>query len=509
MERIAQDLRLDAARLWRNAPVRRLAYVLAAAACLALLAAWWYTAHTASRLEHDWLAQQSALLGRLAEEDPALAETWARLLAHPERLTPEDTERGRQLAVQYGLTPELGAQLSPMLRDYRARSAWMLAAGLFGLFALLALLLLRDNRRQLLEIRKLAVSLDNAIKHNQRMDFRLYEEGELGLLASSVQELAFRLQQTIEQLHRDKDFLKDTIADISHQLKTPLASLAIYVDLLQEGRVDPDTAREFLGTCRRELDRMEWLTLTLLKLARLEANALPMQIRPAPIAETVGRAEDAVARLAEERGVRIERVCERDWTTMQAPDMDTPTSQAPGTDSHLSHASDTNNSSQSPATSSPQAHSTDTDSPSPYASSPTSRTSQTPDAGLLLPHDPRWLAEAIVNLLKNAVEISPPGSTVRLTEQAAAVFWRLSVEDQGPGIAEKHMPYIFRKFHRFSSGGSGVGLGLPLAKSIVERHGGMLTASSLPEGGARFVLTLPRHPFSDSYNTVSEDPMPL
>ena len=128
---------------------------------------------------------------------------------------------------------------------------------------------------------------------------------------------------------------------------------------------------------------------------------------------------------------------------------------------------------------------------------------------MLLPHDPRWLAEAIGNLLKNAVEISPPGGAVRLTEQAAAVFWRLSVEDQGPGIAEKHMPYIFRKFHRFSSGGSGVGLGLPLAKSIVERHGGMLTAASRPEGGARFILTLPRHPLSDSYNTVSEDPMPL
>lgn len=482
MERIARDLRLDAARLWRNAQVRRLAYLLAIAACLALLAAWWYIAHSAGRLERDWLAQQSALLGRLSETDPVLAEEWARLLAHPERLTPEDAERGRWLAAQYGLTPELKSQLSPLLRDYRARSAWMLAAGLFGLFALLALLLLRDNRRQLLEIRKLAISLDNAVKHNQRMSFRLYEEGELGLLASSVQELAVRLQQTIEQLHRDKEFLKDTIADISHQLKTPLASLAIYVDLLQEGQVDPETAREFLGTCRRELDRMEWLTLTLLKLARLEANALPMQIRPAPIARTVDQAAEAVMRLAEERGVRIERVRGQDGNAMKVPDTDLPPPQSPVTGLAPGQVSDT-------------------EMPPPP--------SQTGDEGLLLPHDPRWLAEAIVNLLKNAIEISPPGSSVRVSEQAAAVFWRLSVEDQGPGIAEKHLPYIFRKFHRFSSGGSGVGLGLPLAKSIVERHGGMLTAASRPEGGARFVLTLPRHPLADSYDSVSKDPMPL
>lgn len=496
MERIAQDLRLNAARLWRNAQVRRLAYLLAIAACLALLAAWWYVAHSARQLERDWLAQQSALLGRLSESDPALAEAWARLLAHPERLTPEDMERGRELAAQYGLTPELKSQLSPLLRDYRARSAWMLAAGLLAGLAVLAALLLRDNRRQLLEIRKLAISLDNAVKHNQRMDFRLYEEGELGLLASSVQELAVRLQQTIEQLNRDRNFLKDTIADISHQLKTPLASLAIYVDLLQEGQVDPETAREFLGTCRRELDRMEWLTLTLLKLARLEANALPMQIRPEPISRTVDQAAEAVMRLAEERGVRIERVRERDGIT--APDTDTDLSQAssPVTDSTPVLVSNAGL---------PQAPNGNP----PPASHANAQPAQTSDAELLLPHDPRWLAEAIVNLLKNAVEISPPGSVVRLTEQAAAVFWRLSVDDQGPGIEAKHMPYIFRKFHRFSSGGSGVGLGLPLAKSIVERHGGLLTAASRPEGGARFVLTLPLHPLTDSYNSVSEDPMPL
>ena len=452
MEQIEKDLRLDAVRLWRNSQVRRLVLALAAVAAAALLAAWWFTAQSAHRLERSWLTQQASILGRLAAEKPELAADWARLLAHPERLTQEDAQRGRQLAAQYGLTPELGVQLSPMLRDYRARTAWMLAAGLSGLFVLLAALLVRENRRHLLTIRKLAVSLESAVKHNKRMEFRIYEEGELGLLANSVQELAIRLQETIGQLRQDKEFLKDTIADISHQLKTPLSSLMIYIDLLQAGNVDPEAAGEFLQTCRKELDRMEWLTLTLLKIARLEADALPMQIRPAPIAETVERAIASVRPLAEDRQVAVR------WM---------------------------------------------------HPSSHTAAATQAQAADSLLPHDARWLAEAIANLIKNAVEISPPGSAVTVAEESASVFWRLTVEDQGPGIEEKHLPFIFRKFYRFSSGGSGVGLGLPLAKSIVERHGGMLAAASQPGAGARFVLTMPRHAAAISdkpYNSVSEHP---
>lgn len=448
MERLKrQTERLGAARMWRNPPVRRLVWLLASAFVLALVGVWVYADLTADRLREEWLAQQTAIIGQLAASDPEQAKLLAARLAHPQRLTSEEMEQGRLLAEQYGLTPELGAQLSPILNDNRARTWMTLGVGLFVFVALLAVLLLREYRRQLTEIRKLAVSLENAVKHNRPMEFRIYEEGETGLLANNVQELAVRLQETIGQLHKDKDFLKDTVADISHQLKTPLASLIIYVDLLQEGKADEAASAEFLATCRRELDRMEWLIQTLLKIARLEADALPLQISPSPIAHTVQRACDAVRRLAEERAVTV-------------------VAQSDG------------------------------------------------EAADEVPHDSRWLAEAIANLLKNAVEISPRGGQVRVRWETTPVFLRLSVEDDGPGIDERHLSHIFRKFYRASGGGSGVGLGLPLAKSIVERHGGVLSANSRPEGGARFSLTLPVHPLptgeiSKSYENVRNDPVKL
>jgi signal transduction histidine kinase len=126
------------------------------------------------------------------------------------------------------------------------------------------------------------------------------------------------------------------------------------------------------------------------------------------------------------------------------------------------------------------------------------------DDALVIPHDPHWLAEAIANLLKNAVEHSLIGSTVAVGWEKTPVFIRLQVKDQGRGIDPQHLPHIFKKFYRSSSEGSGVGLGLPLAKSIVEKHGGMLSASTNPAGGTIFSLTLPVHPLPDHSTKLTE-----
>ncbi len=437
MERIEQ-IRMGATRLWRNPPVRRLAVLLAGTAIAAALFVWLFTFLSTERIQQEWLAQQSALLGRLSAADPALAEQMARLLADPRQLSPQEAQQGRELAASHGLTAALGTRLSPVLEAYETRTAALLGAGLFLLLAALAVLLLREYRRSLKDIRRLAVALENAVKHDLPMPSHLHEEGEVGLLAASVQDLAVRLRETIGQLRREKDFMKDTVADISHQLKTPLSSLIIYVELLHEGNLNPSDAKEFLETCRRELDRMEWLIQTLLKLARLEADAVALQIRPASLAETVDKACDAVRRLAAERNVEIA--------------MELPFSK-----------------------------------------------------DVTVPHDANWLSEALANLLKNGVEHSPPGGAVRVSCELTPVFLRLYIDDQGPGIDPKDMPHIFRKFYRSSAGGSGVGLGLPLAKTIAERHGGMLSAAARSEGGTRFTLTLPLQPLppSHSYKSVS------
>lgn len=424
MERLNEGRR-RAARLWRNPGVRRLALLGLAALLAALALAWAFLAYETHRLKQDWLDRDARLIGELAASHPELADELPALFASGAADgDPEAPARGRELAAKYGLDGDLDNALLPVVSAFESRGRTVLLGGI-GVFALvLAVLVILEFNRPFREIRRLALSLEKAVKMNRPMDYRLYGEGELGLLAHGVQELSLRLQETISQLHREKDFLKETVADISHQLKTPLASLMIYVELLQDARTSPSDAREFLETCRRELERMEWLTLTLLKIARLEADALELHPAVSPLADTVEQAVDPLRRLADERNVRL-AVEERER--------------------------------------------------------------------IVFSHDERWLAEAIGNLVKNAIEHSPPGGTVRICSEQTPIFIRLTVSDEGEGIEERHLPHIFKKFYSASSGGSGVGLGLPLAKSIVERHEGVLSASRGESGGTRFVIAIPNN----------------
>ena len=98
------------------------------------------------------------------------------------------------------------------------------------------------------------------------------------LLNHSFNQMADRLKNSIEILQREKTFLKDTLSDISHQLKTPLSSLIMLNDLiLQDENMEKEVQRNFLEKTSAQLDRMEWLIINLLKIARIEAGAIPFK----------------------------------------------------------------------------------------------------------------------------------------------------------------------------------------------------------------------------------------
>lgn len=123
---------------------------------------------------------------------------------------------------------------------------------------------------------------------------KLYEEreGVLSRLGHQFNQMSNRLQITLEDLKEEKLYLKDTIADISHQLKTPLTALKMLNDLLIEGAAEKKEKRdEFLESSRIQLERMEWLILSLLKLAQIETGAIEFRNNKVSLLNTI---EDAV-----------------------------------------------------------------------------------------------------------------------------------------------------------------------------------------------------------------------
>ena len=108
--------------------------------------------------------------------------------------------------------------------------------------------------------------------------------------------------------------------------------------------------------------------------------------------------------------------------------------------------------------------------------------------------DPKWTAEAVCNLLDNAVKYTPAGGTVTVQAYCYELFCRVDITDTGPGIPEEEQAKVFQRFYRSPANHRtpGVGIGLYLARQIAEGQGGYIKVFSKPGKGAEFSLYLPR-----------------
>lgn len=161
------------------------------------------------------------------------------------------------------------------------------------------------------EIGRVSAYLTALINGAELMDLRDNEEGELSILKNNIYKTAKKLRTQTELLYKDKNWLSDALADVSHQLKTPITSMMVMVDLLQEGNLTPEKQKEFLHNISRELDKMQWLIVTLLKIAKFDAGTVELRADQVNLPALV---EDAVRPFliqAELRGIHIELQTQR------------------------------------------------------------------------------------------------------------------------------------------------------------------------------------------------------
>lgn len=152
------------------------------------------------------------------------------------------------------------------------------------------------------KISQLTADLREVSSGRDRLHLEEYEEGELSILSSEIYKLTVQLREQASLLQEDKLFLERNLSDISHQLKTPLTSLSVMNDLLRDENLPEDKRREFLDNTGRQLERMDWLLSSLLKMAKLDAGTERLQHEPVSALQTATAAAEHLLIPMELRG---------------------------------------------------------------------------------------------------------------------------------------------------------------------------------------------------------------
>lgn len=144
------------------------------------------------------------------------------------------------------------------------------------------------------KISRLSDNLKALSSGDYSFDLKEYQEGELSILGSELYKVTLMLREQAELLKMDKSYLTDAISDISHQIKTPLTSMMVMSELLGRGELPEEKRKEFTEKLRQQIERLEWLVATLLKMSKLDSGAVILKKETVNIADMI---KSAVAHL--------------------------------------------------------------------------------------------------------------------------------------------------------------------------------------------------------------------
>ena len=230
-------------------------------------------------------------------------------------------------------------------------------------------------------------------------------------------------QKKQEESLREKETVKGLISDISHQTRTPLANMKLYVELLEEETLSGE-GTGFLAKLCEQTEKMDFLMQSMVKMSRLETGILQIRREKQDLSETIRRAVADVVPAAAAKEIDLFVDC--------------------------------------------------------------------PD-GMMVPHDGKWTQEAVSNILDNAVKYTESGGQIHLSVERQEIFWQIAIADTGKGIAVERQAQIFTRFYREPEvhDKPGVGIGLYLARRIIELQKGYIEVRSEAGKGACFRLYLP------------------
>lgn len=265
------------------------------------------------------------------------------------------------------------------------------------------------------ELGELSDYIDKALDGN--LEITEFDEKELSKIKSKLIKFLYANQVKEKKINTEKNKTKDLIADISHQTKTPITNLSLYISLLED-----DPKDEYLEIIKYELNKLEFLIQNLVKSSRLESDIISLQKHQANLKYLVRDVLREFKVILDEKCISI----------------------------------------------------------------------NLKDEDLIFDMDQRWLKEAIHNLVDNAIKYSPKDSIINISIYKSYLNYNLDIENECKDLSEETLPKIFERFYRGKNSVSkdGLGLGLFIAREIIEKHGGNIRAS-LDNNRIKFLVDFP------------------
>lgn len=286
------------------------------------------------------------------------------------------------------------------------------------LWTLIILLYIRERDKKINQITKYINEVRNK-KYELNIDEN--SEDELSNLKNELYKITVMLKEESEISKKDKENIKVAVEDISHQLKTPLTSITIMLDNLKDNPdMNEETRQKFIFEIGKQINWINWLIISLLKLSKLDANVIQFYNEKINLKSFINEIINNLEIPIEIKNQNI--IINGDEKTSFKGDY-------------------------------------------------------------------KWQQEAITNIIKNCVEHNIEGGSIYIEYEENSLFTKIVIRDEGEGISKEDLKHIFERFYKGkNSSENSVGIGLALAKTIIEKNTGMITCKSEIGKGTEFII---------------------
>lgn len=359
------------------------------------------------------------IMGKISESNPEIDSREIIEILNSAKNT-EQYEKGQTELSKYGI--EIDKINSIKLIENQMKTNLKLNILIIVLFSILwmtiIVLYLRKRDKKIKQI----TNYINQIK-NKKYDLNIEEntEDELSNLKNELYKITIMLKEESEISKKDKENLKISVEDISHQLKTPLTSITIMLDNLKDNpNMEEKTKQKFIFEISKQVEWINWLVISMLKLSKLDANVVQFYDEKINLKKFIG---EIIKNLEIPIEVKNQKII------------------IDG-DSNVSFIGD-------------------------Y----------------------KWQQEAITNIIKNCIEHNENNGTIYINYEENSLFTKITIRDEGEGIPKEDLKHIFERFYKGkNSSENSVGIGLALAKNIIEKNNGMINCKSELDKGTEFVI---------------------